>query len=141
MGTPVAGRVTDLEIETEADSGTFTMCGGLKDVRLSMSFGALDVTDKDSNGFDEFIAGQTNATITGTLNYEEDDPGQVKMITMAMGKEKRKFRFRPWGVSAGADQYVWSGIITSLEIDSPNKDPLSTPFTIQLSGAPTTSDQ
>lgn len=141
MGAPRAGRVSDIDVETTVGGGTYTALAGVQDASLALAMTPIDVTDKDSNGVDEFIAGQSTYKLSGTMVYEEDDAGQAILITMAINKELRLFRFRPWGVSVGADQWVAYGVVTSLQIDSPNKEAISTPFEVQLSGTPTLSNQ
>lgn len=141
MGAPRAGRVSDLDVETTVSGGTYTAVAGVQDCTLSMSMTPIDVTDKDSNGVDEFIVGQSTYKLSGNLVYEEDDAGQAILITMMLNRETRLFRFRPWGVSSGADQWVCYGVMTSLQVESPNKEALAMPFEVQLSGTPTQSNQ
>ena len=138
-GTPKPGRVTDLAIETVIGAGplAFTRIGGVQDCDLKISVTTIDVTDKDSNGWDEFLAGQGSASIDGTCVYEEDDVGQDLFVTVILAKTMPKFRFRPWGTLVTADEYVCLGFPTSATISSPNKDALSFPFSIQISGKPT----
>lgn len=137
-GTPQPGHVSELEVEDTVGGGTFTEIGGLQDMELAINRQPFDTTDKDSAGWDEFIAGQGNATISGTCVYEEDDDGQRLFVDYILSGEKPLFRFRPWGTdtSTPADQWSCSGIATSTTISSPNKDALSFPFSVQLSGKP-----
>lgn len=141
MGTPKAGRLSKIDIETAVSGGTYTDLGGVQDATLSVNLADIDVTDKDSAGWDEAIPGQGSLQIQMTCNYEEDDSGQAKLITAIINKETRLFRFRPWGDTSGADQWVCYGFPTSEDIESPNKEALSFGVTIKLTGTPTQSDQ
>lgn len=135
-GTPKPGRITDLSIDA-------VLIGGIQDATLEISRNAIDVTNKDDAGWDSFINGQGSASISGTCVYEEDDAGQEDLIDaiLAGSDTLNVFVFRPWGASVGADMWTWNGMVTSANVDSPNKDALSFPITIQLSGAPTRADQ
>ena len=145
-GTPKPGRITELAIETVVTIPAtlplaVTRIGGVQDCDLKISVTTIDVTDKDSDGWDEFLAGQGSASIDGTCVYEEDDLGQEKFIDAILAKTMPKFRFRPWGATPTADEWVVIGFPTSATISSPNKDALSFPFSIQISGKPTRSNQ
>jgi predicted secreted protein len=141
MGTPQAGRISDLDIETTVGGGTYTALGGLQDANLKVAKAEIDVSDKDSGGWDEFIPGQGSATIDGSLVYEEDDAGQALLITSILASDVRSVRFRMWGVDPGQDQWVCNGFITSADLSSPNKEALGFSFSIRLTGKPTKSTQ
>lgn len=134
MGTPAAGRITTLSIAAVA-------VGGLQDVRLEVSMNPIDVTDKDSAGWDEFIGGQGSLTMSGTCVYEEDDPGQEDFIDAVIAKTSASYVFRPLGANTGDDEWTVNGFITSSTIDSPNKEALGFDFSIQLTGTPTRAGQ
>lgn len=140
-GTPKPGRISTLEIEQSPGSGTYTQIGGCQELKLAISQHDIDVTDKDSAGYEEGIPGNTGLVISGTMNYEEDDAGQIKFITCLLNKEVRSFRWRPWGTNVGHDQWICNGFPTSQEINSPNKEALSFPFSVKLTGTPTHSTQ
>jgi predicted secreted protein len=133
-GTPKPGRLSTLSIGGVA-------IGGLQDATLDVQRAEIDTTDKDSAGWDEFIPGQGSLSINGTCVYEEDDAGQEDLIDAILAGTTASFVFRPWGASSGADQWTATGFPTSTQLDSPNKEALSFPFTIRLSGAPTRANQ
>jgi predicted secreted protein len=141
MGTPRAGRLSKIDIENAVSSGVYMDIGGVQDAKLKITVNAIETTDKDSAGWDEFIVGNGNATIDLTCVYEEDDTGQAELIEIILSKERRNFRFRPWGDVTSSDEWIWNGLPTSVEIDSPNKDALSFPVSIQLSGTPINQNQ
>lgn len=134
MGTPSAGYVSYLAIAG-------VEVGGLQDCTLDVNVATIDVTDKDSGGWDEFIAGQGSASISGTCVYEEDDAGQEDVIDAILAKTVASWVFRPLGTGAGQDEWTCNGFVTSVQISSPNKEALSFPFSVQLTGQPTRADQ
>jgi hypothetical protein len=115
--------------------------GGLQDATLDLQQAEIDTTDKDSAGWDEFIPGQKSLTLNGTCVYEEDDLGQDAFIDAILNGTQHEFLLRPWGASAGADEWIMYGFPTSTQLDSPNKEALSLPFTIRLSQQPIRQNQ
>lgn len=136
-GTPQPGRISDLDLETTPLGGTYTAIGGLQDMNLKVAKSEIEVTDKDSLGWDEFIVGQGNATIDGSCVYEEDDAGQALLITSIMAGDTRLVRFRMWGADSGKNEWICKGFITSTDLSSPNKEAQSFNFSIRLTGKPT----
>lgn len=133
-GTPKPGRLSTLSLAGVA-------IGGIQDMTLDVQRAEIDTTDKDSAGWDEFITGQGSLSINGTANYEEDDAGQEDLIDAIIAGTTGSYVFRPWGTDVGQDEWTATGFPTSTQIDSPNKEQISFPFTIRLSGAPTRADQ
>lgn len=136
MGTPKPGRVTLVAIETSSGSGTYTAIAGVREATLTMTRNAIEVTDKDSAGSDEFIPGNHNYQLQLSGTYEEDDSGLGKLLDhiVTVG-ETRMWSFKP--IDGTSDRYRCSGFVVSTDINSPNKDDLTWNATIQLSGAPT----
>lgn len=134
MGTPKPGRITTLTMDGVA-------IGGAQDMTLDVQRAEIDTTDKDSAGWDEFITGQGSLSLNGTCNYEEDDQGQDDLLDAILNGTQHEFVMRPWGASDGADEWTMFGFPTSVQIDSPNKEQISFPFTIRLTMQPARANQ
>ena len=61
------------------DSPVWTKVGGQKDGTINPGRGKMDVTDKDSGGWDEFLQANRNMTADFDCFVEELEPGQAKL--------------------------------------------------------------
>lgn len=78
-------KTRGIEIFVSVNTGTYdspvwTKLGGQKDGSPNFARGKIDVTDKDSAGWDEFLPANRSLTVDFDCFMEEAEPGQVKVL-------------------------------------------------------------
>ena len=77
-------KVRGLDVYVEVNTGTYgspvwTKVGGQKDATLTLSLEPMDVTDKDSAGWKEGLAGNRSVGVEFDAFLIEDDAGFLEM--------------------------------------------------------------
>lgn len=142
MANPFHGGAGGAKLAISTDGGTvYTAIGGVQDARLVVNREEIEVTDHDSAGWKEYIAGNGDITLEVTANYEEGDAGQDLILDNIEVDDGtlRHFRFRPKGTDIGVNE-EWidmAGFVTGSPISTPTGGANTFNFSIRVSGAPT----
>lgn len=78
-------KVKGTDIYIKVNTGTegspvWTKVGGQKDASMTPNLGTVDVTDKDSQGWEEFLAGNRSIDIEFDSFLIETDAGYLEMV-------------------------------------------------------------
>lgn len=140
MGTPIAGKVSSLEVSTNGGS-TWTLVTGRVDMTLNLNKGEIEASHMDGGDWSNYLAGRKDATVDFTLRYMEDDPGQVILIDNYFGSGTEidvRFRLQ---TGTGKNQFSGKGIVTSLSPAPGDEAPTDMSGTIRINGALTKAAQ
>jgi len=135
----ITARSGKLDVST--DGVTYTDIGGIKDYDLSYDGGTIDVTDFDSAGWTELLAGIRSASISLTMNYDEADAGQDKIRTGNENGSILYWRIRPRGDGTGLQETIFQGIITGLSESGATDGAVECSVDVATTGAPTIQNQ
>lgn len=128
----IAGRISTLEVST--DGGTsYDPVGKLVDATLNLNVDELECTTHDSAGAREYLPNHHDATLDGTLRWDQDDVGQGVILDKAFDKTLAKYRFRI-ETGTGRLEFVADGFATTYSPGTPLDDTTNIDFTIRLSG-------
>ena len=128
----IAGRLSRLEVST--DGGTvYNDVGNLVSATMNLNVDALECTVHQDNGARTFVPGHHDATIDGSLRWEQDDTGQAAIRASAFAKTTLDYRFRI-ETGSGRVEYTGQGFATSYSPSTDLDDTANIDFTIQMSG-------
>ena len=135
-------RGFDGKLAASADGVTYTDVGGVTEAGISNARGKIDVTDWDSAGWRENLAGFGELTLTFTHNYDESNAGQDIIRTAAQAGNQLYFRYRPAGDGSGTkDEVIGKYLLDSYEDSSPNEGAVTSSGSASSTGAPTFQQQ
>jgi TP901-1 family phage major tail protein len=124
-----------------SDGGTtYVNVAGIQEISFGGPRGTIDITNKDSGAYKEFMAGRLEYKLSASGFFDAADPGQAALWTAKEAGSTIKLRFRPT-VSAGTVEYILSALVTDIEDTSPNDGALSIKYTFQPTGSPTVQNQ
>lgn len=130
MATPVAGKVSELQVGTSAAD---TLVKGRVDWNFNVDKTEIDGSHMDiDDGWSLYLQGRKNATLTGTLRYIEDDPGQTLLIANTFGDGDELFV--AFKFSATGDTYATKGFVTNMNPTAPDEDVTNMSFSMRLTG-------
>jgi hypothetical protein len=132
------GREADIAV-SNADSG-YTELSFLKSVDFDPSNDEIDASDNDSGGSDETEYGQSRAALSGTMNYDHTDAGQLELQQAFEGKTKLWFRFRPKSTS-GEREARFQAVVTSFKISGATGGIQEASFSAKSDGVVTYANQ
>lgn len=131
MAGPVAGKLSKLFVGTATPD---TEVKGRVDWNFNLDKTEIDGSHMDvENGWSLFLQGRKSATITGTVRYIEEDPGQVLLVANAFDDDavlKTKFSFTTAG-----DEYTCDAFVTNINPSPPDEDVTNMSFTMRVTGA------
>ena len=90
----------------------------------------MDIDD----GWSLYLQGRKNCTLTGTLRYIEDDPGQEILVAGAFAddQDNLRVRFRFQDAAETPDIYESFGFVTNLNPTAPDEDVTNMSFSLRL---------
>ena len=100
---------------------------------ISLDADTIDVSTKESSGYQEVIQGQKSGTIDfeGLVDLGENTDGGAVYTYWTAGTSVA------WIFSDGTNQLAGNGIVTNLSIDAPMEDVATYSGSIQITGAVT----
>jgi predicted secreted protein len=130
------------KLAVSAAGSSYTDVGGVTAAVISNARGKIDVTDWDSAGWKENLAGFGELTLTFTHNYDEANAGQDIIRTAAQAGSQLYFRYRPGGDGSGSlDETIGLYNIDSYEDSSPNEGAVTSSGSCSSTGTPTFQQQ
>ncbi len=135
----IQGRLGRLAVSSDGGT-TWVQVNGIQDMTFTGNADELDVSAHDSGQFREYLQGRKDATIDGTLWWDEADPGQNIVKNAYFSSTRIDMRFR-MEENTGRDEIFTKGIVTSYSPASPNDDAASVDFTLRVTGDFTPSTQ
>lgn len=128
MANKVKGEVVFLSIWT----GAWTQVGGQKDITLDRGAGNMEVTNKNSDGWEEFLVGFKNwsCSFDAFLIENAVDPGFLQFESAFESRTITNFR-----ISTENQTYTGLAIIEGLSMNGPIKDATSISFTLKGTAA------
>lgn len=110
-----------------------TAINNLEEVELNVDGETIDVTNKDSAGWAEFLAGLKNWTMTGSgiVDFAATE-GVDEIFADLVAGTAGTIKFSTSVV--GDSEFSGSGIYTNLNISAPTEDKVSFSFSLQGTG-------
>lgn len=129
-------------VAVSTDGGTnYTNITGITDVKGPTRKAArIDMTDCDSNGDEEGIAGNRSTNMSLTTNYDPDCAGQEALRTAVRTGVVYKYRYRPV-VAVGSPETIFSATANGEDITGKQGDKIGSSFDLQATGAVTDQNQ
>ena len=135
----IAGRIGRLAVSSDGGT-TFETVGGVQDMSMTGNADELDVSAHDTGQFREYIQGRKDASIDGSMWWDESDVGQEIIKNAYFSATRIDVRFR-MEEGVGLDEITAKGIVTTMSPTSPNDDAAAWDFTLRLRGDFTFSKQ
>jgi predicted secreted protein len=119
-------------------TGTFTWVGGEQSNNLNRTADAIEVSDKRSHAWREFISGKRSATASVTCNLDDSATAAQRKMLKAFGKGQKVFCFigTLTDGDAPATGTAFEAIITGCNEDNPQDAASTRTFDLQVSGEP-----
>ena len=109
---------------------------GINNIAFDTALDQLDVTDFDSNGNKEYIAGLSGGTIALSGDYEPTDTnGQVAIQTAFTTKALMTGATKPVFTVNGTNGFTADALVSVLSISMTPEGKVTISFTLQLTGA------
>lgn len=129
------GSAAVLQVDNAIGMAGATAVGNLVSFDMSRSMNAVDVTDNDSAGDKEYLAGDRDGTVSITCRYETGDGGQDELIAAFNSSSSVVFlRYFPQGVSV-AEHYTFQVYLTGMSVPSEHEATVDITFDGQMTGA------
>jgi len=130
-----------LDIYVEVNTGTeelpvWTKVGGQKGASLSLSGETIDVTDKDSAGWEETLMGNRAAEAEFDAFLIEDDAGFEAIKSAYFSRAEIDLR-----LTTQAKTYQANWVVTELSIEGAHDDASVTSMSLKANGAVTEADK
>ena len=128
-------KVKGKDIYIEVNTGTvgapvWTKVGGQKSCTIDRGTAAIDVSDKDSNEWEESLAGYKNWSIPFDAFLIEDDAAYLEIETSYEGGIIDQYR-----ISTPAHVYIGYALIEGLSMGAPDGDASVVSFTLKGTAA------
>ena len=136
-GIPSLARLATLEI-MRSGASAYTEVEGITDLNWSPTRTTADMRHHGTAGNPLRRGDGFDFACDGSGNYIEDDDGQDQLLECIESGEVATFRYRPLGNTSGAVQRVFSGLVTERPTQSPNEGGATFSFSIEGTGAVTT---
>jgi len=124
------GKIKGKNVYLEVWTGVWTKLGGQKDVSIDRGASTIDVTDKDSDGWEEKLIGIKNWAISFDAFLIEDDAGLLQMEADFEGDNIQNYR-----ITTPSHSYVGKAVIEGLSISGPLADAGNVSFTLSGTAA------
>lgn len=120
-------------------TGTFTWIGGEQSNNLNRSADAIEVSDKKSHAWREFISGKRSATASVTCNLDDSASSAQRKMLSSFSKGQKVFCFI--GILADGNKApsvgtAFEAIITGCNDDNPQDNASTRSFDLQVTGEP-----
>ena len=111
MGKQLGEKVyVNVNTGTE-ESPVWTPLGGQKEASFNRGIGTADVTDKDSDGWEEHLPTNRSWSLSCPAFLVEDNPGQQELEAIYEAGEQRQFQ-----ILTESGDYIGKGTIETLNI-------------------------
>jgi predicted secreted protein len=133
------GRLAAVYVSDD-DGVTYVKVGGRLSASAPSTTDTIDTTNADSQGFKEFIEGDTSQTLEMSFHWEEGDAGQDMLVEANYTDPKPRLKYK-WMFVEGTGKRQWEakGLITNM---GPSADDVTQcSVTVQIMEAPVMSAQ
>ena len=119
-------------------TGEFVWIGGEQSNSISRSADTIEVSDKQSHGWREFIAGKRSATASVSCNLDDTASAAQRKMLASFGKGHKVFCFIGTlnDGDAPAEGTAFEAIITGCNDDNPQDGVSARSFDLQVTGEP-----
>jgi TP901-1 family phage major tail protein len=129
------GKVKGNDVYLKVNTGTevspvWTKVGGQKDATFDRGLGAIDVTDKDSLGWEENLPGNRNWGISFDAFIIEDDAGFLEIEDSFDNQLQKQFQ-----IITPGHVYMGKATVESLSMSGPLGDAGVASFTLKGTGS------
>lgn len=129
---------------SDSDGGTENKLMHAQSCSLSVNMDTIDITTKDSSGWNEFIGGVRNFTLSADglmdFNSTATDTEFDQLFDQLNGRTAVDFTFTLAATASGDYFYTGDGFITSIEISGGTEDAPTYSVSIQGTGVLTQTD-
>ena len=128
-------KVKGVDVYLKINTGTvgapvWTQVGGQKDATFDRAAAGIDVTDKDSQGWEESLVGKKNWAFSFNAFLIEDDAGFLEIEKAWEDGEIKQFQ-----LITPAHTYQGYALIEGLSTSGPEADASSVSFTLKGTAA------
>jgi hypothetical protein len=127
------GRLAYLMVAEDGKTPTYQKVGKRVDLSLNLSRNENEAPHADDEGWTEYLMGRRNATIDGTVRYDESDAGQQALIDHYFGDKEILIKFA-LETGSGKAEYTGKGFITNLTPSPPDEGPTDMSISIRING-------
>lgn len=125
------GKIKGVDVYLKVNTGTegspvWTKVGGQKDATFDRGAGTIDVTDKDSGGWEEHLIGNRNWSISFDAFLIEDDAGFLEIEAAYDGELQKQYQ-----IITPAHTYMSKATIEALSMTGPQAEAGSVSFTLK----------
>jgi predicted secreted protein len=129
-------KIRGVDIYVEVNTGTFetpvwTKVGGQKDASITFALGEIDVTDKDSQGWEENLPGNRNVELEFDAFLIEDDAGFAEMKKGFWDATPKDLDLR---LKTPGHTYRGNFRLTEMPVEAPLDDAGTVSFSLKLTG-------
>ncbi len=132
MGTARAGYDALIYVDQSGAGTNFVKVAGQRGANLTRSLETIDVTDKDSLNWMEYLASLRSWTLDFDGLVELDDSGYTWLETCFTNRSTVQVRL---SAPNGSTTYIGSAIITELSNEAPHDDAFTFSASFQGTGA------
>lgn len=130
-------KVRGLDVCVEVNTGTFgsptwTKVGGQKDASITFGLGEIEITDKDSAGWEESLPGNRSVEIEFDVFLIEDNAGYLEMKKGFWDATPKDLDLR---LKTPAKTYRGYFRLGEMAGEAPLDDAASISFSLKLTGA------
>ena len=126
MGDKIKGQLIYIEVWT----GVWTKLGYQKDCTIDRGAGTIEVTNKDSDGWEEYLTGYKNWAISFDAFHVEDDAAYLQMESDWKDGIIQNYR-----VTTPAHVFVGKAVIEGMPFTGPDGDASVVSFTLKGTAA------
>jgi TP901-1 family phage major tail protein len=136
MATSAVAGYKALLLASTASGQTAAQLAELKDYNIDVSHAEIDVTNHDSSGTREIIAGIDQWTGGGEINYVTSSSGanHAALYDVLVNKVQVDFEFLPTGSSSDG-YFSGTGYVSGFNMTAPTEDALNASLTFAGNGA------
>lgn len=121
--------------------GVFTWVGGEQSNNISRTSEAIEVSDKKSHAWKEFISGKRSATASVTCNLDDSATTAQRKMLAAFNKGQKVFCFigtinTSGNATSPVNGTAFEAIITGCNDDNPQDSVSTRSFDLQVTGEP-----
>ena len=118
-------KIKGKNVYVEVHTGVWTKLGGQKDVSIDRGASSIDVTDKDSAGWEEKLVGNKNWSVSFDAFLIEDDAGLLQIESDFEADNIQNYR-----ITTPAHVYTGHALIEGLSISGALADAGGVSFTL-----------
>ena len=127
-------EVIGIDVYVEVNTGTeaspvWTKVGGQRGATLTLNVDTAEITDKDSQGWREYLPTLKSWTLEFENFYIDDDAGVLELRNAFLNKEKKQVRLK-----TANETYTGYAYVTSFPVEAPLDDVVTISFSLQGTG-------